>query len=110
MSSDTDVISPGPARRHRHLSAVVVIATVLVFTSSPAYAAAPTPGQQQPPGTQGLTTMLSWGGWLVSFVCVAGLLVVAGMMALKHRRGEGGGAASGRSRTDVAQRAAGRHQ
>ena len=68
---------------------------MLVLTSSPAYAAAPTPGQQQPPGTQGLTTMLSWGGWLVSFVCVAGLLVVAGMMALKHRRGEGGGEAMG---------------
>ena len=99
MSSDTDVNSPagdGPCRRH--LSAVVVAAAMLALTvlaGPPAHAAAPTPGQQQPPGTQGLTTMLSWGGWLVSFVCVAGLLVVAGMMALKHRRGEGGGEAMG---------------
>ena len=99
MTSDTNDISrAGDGSRRRHLSAVVVIAEMAALTvlaDPPAYAAAPTPGQQQPPGTQGLTTMLSWGGWLVSFVCVAGLLVVAGMMALKHRRGEGGGEAMG---------------
>ncbi len=72
----------------------LLVATTLLLIPAPAYAA-PTPGQQQPPGTQGLTTMLGWGGWLVSFVCVAGLLVVAAMMALKHRRGEGGGEAMG---------------
>lgn len=66
-----------------------------VLAASPADAAAPTPGQVQPPGTQGLSTMLGWGGWLVSFVCVAGILVVAAMMAIKHRRGEGGGEAMG---------------
>ncbi len=60
-----------------------------------AYAAAPQPGSEQPPGTEGLTTMLNWGGWTVSFVCVAGILIVAAMMALKHRRGEGGGEAMG---------------
>jgi hypothetical protein len=60
-----------------------------------ALAQAPTPGNVQPPGTEGLTTMLGWGGWLVSFVCVAGILIVAAMMALKHRRGEGGGEAMG---------------
>lgn len=67
----------------------------VVLLASPAEAKAPTPGQIQPPGTDGLLTMLGWGGWLVSFVCVAGLLVVAAMMALKHRRGEGGGEALG---------------
>ncbi len=72
----------------------VPLALAALLGATPAYAA-PTPGQQQPPGTQGLTTMLGWGGWLVSFVCVAGLLVVAAMMALKHRRGEGGGEAMG---------------
>ncbi len=67
----------------------------LMLLSGSAHAAAPTPGQVQPPGTEGLTTMLGWGGWLVSFVCVAGILIVAAMMALKHRRGEGGGEAMG---------------
>ncbi len=66
-----------------------------MLLSGSAHAAAPTPGQVQPPGTEGLTTMLGWGGWLVSFVCVAGILIVAAMMALKHRRGEGGGEAMG---------------
>lgn len=83
------------ARRRR--SATIRIAAALlsapgltVLAGAPARAAAPTPGQVQPPGTEGLTTMLGWGGWLVSFVCVVGLLAVAAMMALKHRRGESG--------------------
>jgi hypothetical protein len=67
----------------------------LLATPGQAYAAAPQPGSEQPPGTEGLTTMLNWGGWTVSFVCVAGILIVAAMMALKHRRGEGGGEAMG---------------
>jgi len=88
-----------PSRGTRRSAARLITATLPValtmLSMAPASAAAPTPGQQQPPGTQGLTTMLGWGGWLVSFVCVAGLLVVAAMMALKHRRGEGGGEAMG---------------
>lgn len=73
----------------------VAAVTAQLLMADPARAAAPTPGQVQPPGTQGLSTMLGWGGWLVSFVCVAGILIVAGMMAIKHRRGEGGGEAMG---------------
>ncbi len=69
--------------------------TALLTIPGQAYAAAPQPGSQQPPGTEGLTTMLNWGGWTVSFVCVAGILIVAAMMALKHRRGEGGAEAMG---------------
>ena len=65
------------------------LGTATIAATAPAYAA-PQPGRQQPPGTEGLTTMLSWGGWGVSFACVAGLLVVAAMMAIKHRRGEPG--------------------
>ena len=85
----------GCGPRSRLLLAGSLSAAVTPLLAAPAYAAAPTPGQQQPPGTQGLTTMLGWGGWGVSFVCVAGILVVAAMMALKHRRGEGGGEAMG---------------
>ena len=54
------------------LTTLGLLVGTALLGASPAYAAAPTPGQQQPPGTQGLTTMLGWGGWLVSFVCVAG--------------------------------------
>lgn len=70
-------------------------AVVALTDARPAAADAPTPGQVQPPGTEGLLTMLGWGSWLVSFACVCGLLTVAGMMALKHRRGDGGGEALG---------------
>ena len=76
-------------------TATVGMTALWLSVPVPALAAAPTPGQEQPPGTEGLTTMLGWGGWLVSFVCVAGILIVAAMMALKHRRGEGGGEAMG---------------
>lgn len=84
--------SPSPVRQGVSL---FVLTPALALISTATAVAAPVPGQEQPPGTQGLTTMLNWGGWLVSFVCVVGLLIVAAMMALKHRRGEGGGEAMG---------------
>ena len=84
------------ARAATAATAVLAAAPMLLLAgATPASAAVPNPGSVQPPGTQGLTTMLGWGGWLVSFVCVAGILIVAAMMALKHRRGEGGGEAMG---------------
>jgi hypothetical protein len=92
MSATSQFGVPRAAVRLAILTAPI---TAMLAVAGPASAAAPTPGQVQPPGTQGLTTMLGWGGWLVSFVCVAGILIVAAMMALKHRRGEGGGEAMG---------------
>ncbi len=50
----------------------------------------PTPTGEQPPGTGGLTTVLNWTFWGVTFLCVVGVLMVAGTMAVAHRRGEGG--------------------
>ena len=50
----------------------------------------PTPTGVQPPGTNGLTTVLNWVFWGVTFLCVVGVLMVAGAMAVAHRRGEGG--------------------
>jgi hypothetical protein len=92
----TNAIGLGPALQTAGRTGVTLTALGLsLLLATPAQAAAPTPGQVQPPGTEGLTTMLGWGGWLVSFVCVAGILIVAAMMALKHRRGEGGGEAMG---------------
>ena len=60
-------------------------------------AAAPNPGGgSPPPGSARFLTVLQWGAWLVTAACVAGILIVAGTMALRHRRGDGGAeAASG---------------
>lgn len=49
----------------------------------------PRPNGIQPPGTEGLTTVLSWVAWGVTFLCVVGVFLVAGKMAFSHRRGEG---------------------
>lgn len=49
-------------------------------------------GGKPPPGSfQGkFLTMLSWVAWTVFALCVAGILIIAGRMAVMHRRGEGG--------------------
>ena len=49
----------------------------------------PRPTGIQPPGTEGLMTVLSWVAWGVTFLCVVGVFLVAGKMAFSHRRGEG---------------------
>ncbi len=49
----------------------------------------PVPTGVQPPGTEGLLTVLNWTSWIVTVACVFGVLVVAGMMAISHRRGQG---------------------
>lgn len=47
------------------------------------------PAAVQPPGTAGLLTVLGWGAWIVTLVCIAGIFAVAAKMAFSHRRGEG---------------------
>ena len=60
-------------------------------TGGTKYLAVFNPGTgQQPPGTGGLTTILQWIAWIVCGICVAGVLMVAGRMAVMHNRGEGG--------------------
>src|SRR5690348_2866354 len=79
-------------RRARWAALALVWVTVLALGEpSAAWAAgtAPQPGNTQPPGTAGLLTMLSWASWIVSFLCVVGVLLVAGTMAVRHHRGEG---------------------
>ena len=49
----------------------------------------PTP--TAPPGSEEFLKVLSWGSWGVSIACIAGVLIVAATMAVKHHRGEGGG-------------------
>lgn len=71
---------------------------VIHLSGTDVLAAPPDPGQgTQPPGkvASGVTTMLGWAAWVVFAICVLGILVVAGMMAIAHRRGEGGQHAAG---------------
>ncbi|MFF3062305.1 MULTISPECIES: hypothetical protein [unclassified Streptomyces] len=49
----------------------------------------PTKGSN-PPGWTKLLTVLHWVFLAVTVACVAGVLIVAGRMAVSHRRGEGG--------------------
>lgn len=49
----------------------------------------PNPPPEQPPGTDGVTTVLSWLKW-IGYVVVAGAIIVGGIyIALQSRRGEG---------------------
>lgn len=51
----------------------------------------PNPGQgSQPPGTQGFQTILKWAAWVGLAVCVLGVIIAGGSMAVASRRGEGG--------------------
>ena len=80
-------------RRARSAALASVAVTALALGQpATAWAAgtAPQPGNTQPPGTAGLLTMLSWASWIVSFLCVVGVLLVAGTMAVRQHRGEGG--------------------
>ena len=80
--------------RRARLATLASVGTVALSLGRPstAWAAgtAPQPGNTQPPGTAGLLTMLSWASWIVSFLCVVGVLLVAGTMAVRHHRGEAG--------------------
>jgi len=55
-------------------------------------AALPNPGQGiAPPGSGKITTLLSWLAWIVTALCVGGILFAGGKMAIAHTRGHGGG-------------------
>jgi hypothetical protein len=54
-------------------------------------AAVPNPGAgTEPPFSGKLNTLLQWGAWTVTAICVGGVFIVAGRMAVQHQRGEGG--------------------
>jgi hypothetical protein len=49
------------------------------------------PGQgTAPPGSGQLTTLVSYVAWGVTALCVVGVLIAAGKMAVAHHRGGGG--------------------
>ncbi|MFD8756053.1 hypothetical protein ACFV0O_34515 [Kitasatospora sp. NPDC059577] len=47
-----------------------------------------------PPGAEKLKTVLQWVAWVVFALCVCGILLTAGKMAVSHSRGQGGEHAS----------------
>lgn len=73
---------------------LVVVGALVVGPAAPAFADVPAPRPVRPPGTDGLTVMLGWGMWLVTFLGIVGVLISAGSMMVAHRRGEGGEQAS----------------
>lgn len=53
--------------------------------------AIPNPGEgEAPPGSEHAVTILKWGAWVAFAVCVIGVMVAGGKMAIGSRRGEGG--------------------
>ncbi len=56
------------------------------------WAAIPNPGQgTAPPGGAKLMKIVSWVAWATFGICVIGVFVAAGKMAVAHHRGGGGG-------------------
>jgi hypothetical protein len=74
----------------------VLLGTLLAvgMTAGSAAADVTAPAPVEPPGTEGLGTLLSWAMWLVTFAGIVGVFIAAGSMMLSHRRGEGGEQAS----------------
>ncbi len=77
-------------RRSLSIAMPAVSAGVLVLSAGPVAADVGQPSPVRPPGTEGLSTLLNWGMWLVTFAGIVGVLIAAGSMMLAHRRGEGG--------------------
>jgi len=51
----------------------------------------PDPGKgEAPPGSDGLVTILKWVFYIASAMCVLGVLIAGGMMAVSVQRGSGG--------------------
>lgn len=51
----------------------------------------PNPGKgEAPPGSEGLVTILRWVFYIASAMCVLGVLIAGGMMAISVQRGSGG--------------------
>lgn len=48
----------------------------------------PNPNAQQPPGVQGLVTLVNYAAWAFTLVCVVAIIIAAGKLAIAHQRGE----------------------
>lgn len=61
-----------------------------IYHASNLAASIPNPGPIQPPGTEGLVSIMGWVKWIALAVCIIGLVVAGALMAVNSRRGEGG--------------------
>ncbi|MFC0247003.1 hypothetical protein ACWG8W_12330 [Citricoccus zhacaiensis] len=52
----------------------------LMATASTFASVIPNPTPEQPPGTEGITTLLNWISWIVIIIGVAGFLASAGSL------------------------------
>jgi hypothetical protein len=66
-----------------------------LLAGAPAVLAVLDPGEgTPPPGAEGIVMIVEWVAWTVLAVCVVGVILVGGRMAVAHRRGEGAGFAA----------------
>ena len=72
------------------ITAPVLAVALVGLSAGPAAADITQPSPVRPPGTEGLTTLLSWGMYLIAFAGIVGVLIASGSMMLSNRRGEGG--------------------
>ena len=49
--------------------------------------AIPTVGTGAPPGAGDFSTILGWAAWIATGLCILGIFIVAGTMAVASRRG-----------------------
>lgn len=63
---------------------------VALVMASPVLADVPNPSPVQPPGTEGIDTLLGWLMWGGFAVCVGALIAVGILVAISLGRGEGG--------------------
>lgn len=73
------------------LVVVAVLGGLLTFAQAAA-AAIPDPGNgTAPPGFDKFVTILHWAAYIALTLCVLGLIMCGGTMAVQHRTGGGGG-------------------
>lgn len=69
----------------------MILAQLAAETTTILAGGIPDPGNgEAPPGSEGFQEILRWAAWMAFGVCVLGLIVSGGMMAIAHNRGDGG--------------------
>lgn len=67
----------------------IISAITTLQTEYMTLADVPNPPSQQPPGTEGLVTIMGWAKWVALAVLVVALIAAGVMFAVRARRGDG---------------------
>ena len=59
----------------RRITAPALTLGLLALSAGPAAADITPPTPTRPPGTEGLTTLMNWGMWIVTFAGIIGVLI-----------------------------------